>query len=133
MNSVARQPSAPARRPTILICDDDRELLVELERFLVRQKFLVLSASSVDGALELLDIWKVSAVIFELTLNGLDSALLVRAVHAWHRGVACIALTNRGCEKAKELGIPCIHKEDPGSRRELVSKLRASLGYGPNG
>lgn len=133
MTFDARQLAAPARRPTILICDDEEDLLVVLEKRLRLEKFEVLSTRGVDEALEALDNWKVSAVVVDLNLREPgDGIKLVRAVHAWHRGVSCIAFTGFDCSEATRLGIPCVHKGD-GSFRELVSKLRAVLGYGPYG
>lgn len=118
----------------MLVVDDEPTLLIALERYLSREGFRVLSASTIEIALELLDHWSVSAVVVDVCLRGADGMTLVDAVHRWHRGLACIVLTGvqDGCAEARARGLPCVEK-GVDSFRELVSKLRASLGYGPMG
>jgi len=132
---VPKKHGTPWRQPpTLLIVDDDPLILVALDRHLRREGFQVLTCSTIESALETLDHWTVSAVIVDIKLAGADGMTLVEAVHRWHRGVSVVILTGLpdGCAEAHARGLPCVEKGD-GSFRELVRKLRASLGYGPHG
>lgn len=109
-------------------------VLVALDRYLRAHGFQVISTATIETALELLDNWSISAVVVDVHLRGADGMTLVDAVHRWHRGLAVVVLTGApdGCDEARARGLPCVQKGVE-SFRELVAKLRASLGYGPNG
>lgn len=106
-------------------------MLGVLERYLRREGFQVLSAPTIEAALELLDHWSISAVVVDLHIGGHDGMALVDAVHRWHRGLSVVILTGdpSGCAAARSRGIPCVQKGEPGSLHELVSVLRALLGF----
>jgi CheY-like chemotaxis protein len=125
----------PPHRPVVLIADDEPALLLVLERYLTRAGFRVLSASTIEIALQLLDEWSISAVVVDLRFGSADGMTLVEAVHRWHHGLSVVAFTGHpeGCDQARAAGVPCVEKGNAGSFGELVGLLRSALGLGQNG
>jgi DNA-binding NtrC family response regulator len=119
----------------VLVADDDQSILAVLERYLTRAGFHVLSASTIEIALALLDEWSISAVIVDLRFGSADGMTLIEAVHRWHKNLAVVAFTGHpeGCDEARAAGVPCVEKGNAGSFGELVGLLRAALGLGKNG
>ena len=131
---MPRNAGTPSHRPTVLVADDEESIRVVLERYLTRAGFNVITASSIDDALLLLDHWSISAVVVDLLLGASDGLTLAEAVHKWHRGLSVIAMSGslEACGQARSAGMPCIEKGQPGSLTELVAVLRANLGLGPH-
>lgn len=116
--------------PTILVVDDDEDLLIMVERYLKREGFGVLTCKTIPMALQLLDEWSISVVVTDLYLEDAEGTTLLEAVHRWHRGVSAIIMTgdHTACLKYRALGVPCVVKGEAEAMSKLVSVIRGRIG-----
>jgi two-component system response regulator GlrR len=82
--------------PTVLIVDDDPDLLKLLAIRLAAANYQVLTADSAETALNQLAMARPSAVITDLRMSGMDGMALFEQIHATNPSMPVIILTAHG-------------------------------------
>src|SRR6476620_568491 len=72
MDSLLMQPGEPAYRQTVLLVDEQAEILESLGQLLKSEQVEVLQASKGEQALEMLLLHDVALVVVEALLRGMD-------------------------------------------------------------
>ncbi len=78
---------------TVLIVDDEVNVLSSLERTLRNEEYAVLTASSATEALDILQAKSVDLIISDLGMPGMNGLELLKIVKEKHPAVARIVLT----------------------------------------
>jgi two-component system, NtrC family, response regulator GlrR len=81
---------------TILIIDDDADILKLLEMRLMASGYQVITAASAEEALTLFHIKPVALIISDLRMPGMDGFALFEAIHQINATVPFILLTAHG-------------------------------------
>lgn len=119
--------NAPARRPRVLLVDDDVDLVGLLRVWLDNDGFAVATAHAGEAALAQLSASPPDIVVLDVmmpTLNGIEVLRRIRAQSA----VPVLMLTARGDEQSRVMGLE-LGADDyvakPCTPRELAARLRA--------
>ena len=83
-------------RPSILVVDDDPDLLRLMQIRLAAAGYLVTTAESGERALAQLAAARPRLVVTDLRMSGMDGMALFEAIHAAHPGLPVIILTAHG-------------------------------------
>ena len=83
-------------RPSILVVDDDPDLLRLMQIRLAAAGYLVTTAESGERALAQLAAARPRLVVTDLRMNGMDGMALFEAIHAAHPALPVIILTAHG-------------------------------------
>lgn len=101
-------PAVEVASPTILLVDDDPELLSGLEDILLLEGYDVLSATEVRQALAILDVESVSAVVCDIRLPRQSGLALLREVRRLKPELPALLITGldfeEHLEEARQLG-----------------------------
>ena len=129
MISCAPQMSSPAK-PTILVVDDDLDILAVLEARLSSIDYRVLTASGGEQALKLLKTAPADLMITDVKMPGLGGMDLFTAVQQTYPGLPVMFLTAYGtipdAVKAMKAGA-VEYLTKPFNGRELVAKVQEVL------
>lgn len=87
---------AGERRPRILIVDDSAQMVETLARYLAARGFEPVTATDVDGALDLFSTAGVAAVVTDLRMQGLDGLDLLDTIRARAPELPVIIMTAFG-------------------------------------
>jgi DNA-binding response OmpR family regulator len=118
---------------TILIIEDEPELVKVLRAYLVQAGFTVLSAARGDSGLALWEHKRPDLVILDINLPGMDGLDVMRAIRKSKHGEAhtpVMMLTARVEEKDQLLGLELgadDYQTKPFSPRVVVARVRALL------
>jgi len=117
---------------TVLVVDDEKDML-ELVRYRLEQEgFSVLTADSGENALELLREETVNALVLDIMMPGLDGLDVLRRIRAQPSGASLpvILLTAKSEEADRVVGLE-LGADDyvvkPFSPRELLARVKAVL------
>lgn len=108
----------------MLVVDDERSMLVVLERHLRRVGFRAICVETATLALRILETWPVSVVIADLRMPDLDGLALLEQVGSRWPGVGRILLSGAASHLADECarsGIVLVEKAHP--FKELLEEL----------
>ncbi|MCD8123628.1 MAG: response regulator transcription factor [Lachnospiraceae bacterium] len=114
---------------TILVCDDDREIVEAIEIYLSQEGYHVLKAYDGEEALEILRREEVHLIILDIMmpkLDGMRATLRVREISS----IPIILLSARSEESDKILGLNMgadDYVTKPFSPLELVARVRSQL------
>lgn len=116
---------------TVLLVDDEPNILAGLQRALRKEPYEILSASSVEGAFGILQSTEVDVVISDQDMPGMVGTVFLSKVHEQFPEVACYLLTGKNAlaghlETVKEGTISRFFTK-PCNREELVSALQQTL------
>jgi DNA-binding response OmpR family regulator len=117
------------RDVTILLIDDDRDLVAVLMLALQREGFAVSAARDAPTALALLDTERPDLLVLGVPLRGANALELLGQLRRHSRAVV-IMLTGRGGEDDRVQGLELgadDYVSKPFSPRELVARIRAHL------
>lgn len=118
------------KQRTIYIIDDETTLRDVVRRYLERDDYQVIEASTGPQALELLRAHPADLILLDVMLPGIDGFLLIQRIRALGNDVPIIMLTSRSDESDRitgfELGVDD-YVVKPFSPRELVARVRAVL------
>src|SRR5688500_14817631 len=81
---------------TVLVVDDDVEMLTLLRNYLTREEYAVSTASSAEMALQLLEDHDFDVVLTDLRMRGMDGLALVRELHTTSPETQVILMTAFG-------------------------------------
>jgi CheY-like chemotaxis protein/two-component sensor histidine kinase len=128
----AVEPARPHRAATVLLVDDDTDVLVTTGAFLEKAGFTILRASSANDALGLLaDGRPVDAVITDYAMPGMNGADLIAELRATRTALPGIIIS--GFADLMHMGsgedgmLVTLHK--PFQREQLIGTLRRVLGW----
>ena len=114
---------------TVLLVEDEENLLHAVRYNLEREGFRVLTASDGEQALELARQARPDVVVLDVMLPGLDGLAVCRVLRS-ESGVPIIMVTARGEEVDRVMGLE-IGADDyvvkPFSMRELVARVRVQV------
>lgn len=116
-------------RPTLLLVDDDTEIIDLLSAYLARFQFEVHTAADGNGMREQLRTHAIDLVVLDVMLPGTDGLVLAREIRAQSR-IPVIMLTARVSTYDRILGLE-IGADDymgkPFEPRELVARIQTVL------
>jgi two-component system response regulator GlrR len=130
--SAAPQPAAPTRAPgaSILVVDDDADMLRLLSMRLGAAGYRVIAVSSAESALNELDLTHPQLVLSDVRLPGKDGLALFDTVRARHPSLPVILLTAHGtipdAVEATSRGV-FSYLTKPFDGRELLEKIAEAL------
>ena len=128
MNSKL-DPSMAGSGTTILVVDDDPDILMILKDNLKLDGYRVLCARDGREALDLFDSRRIDLIVLDLMLPDLDGLQICRTVRAGSR-VPIILLTAKDAVSDKVLGLECgadDYMAKPFDYLELAARIRARL------
>jgi ActR/RegA family two-component response regulator len=136
MSSSGRKISEPAqaaRRPFVVVLDDEQLLRDAIVRHLTPRGFQALGVGTYDSALATLEQWPVTAIVADLRLRGdmRDGLHLLEEVGARWPAVCRILVTGFPADVAdacERLGVTMLDKSDVFGA--LVGELRRCTGCG---
>jgi two-component system, OmpR family, alkaline phosphatase synthesis response regulator PhoP len=114
---------------TVLVVDDERNLVDLVRGYLAREGFVVLEASDGEVALEIARRERPDLVVLDIMLPGLDGLEVCRRLRAFSDAYV-IMLTARTEEVDRIIGLSVgahDYLTKPFSPRELVARIRAML------
>ena len=116
----------------ILIVDDEPDILNLVKRFILREKYDVLTAESGEEALEKISKHKVDLMILDINLPGIDGWEVCRKVRSspTYNALPIIMLTIRSSDENKTKGYSIGADEymsKPFTRKELVTRIKTVL------
>lgn len=118
-----------ARKPRVLVCDDEQQILRALRVILRDAGFEALPANDAEEALDLAAVQHPDAAIIDLVLPDLDGIELCRRLREWSQ-MPLIVLSAVGDEDAKVRALAAGADDyitKPFGPRELVARLQANL------
>jgi two-component system sensor histidine kinase ChiS len=119
----------PDGYPTILIVEDDQQMLKALQAALEREGFEILSTSFGNEAIDLIQTEKPDLVLLDLVLPDVDGLAICEQVRRFS-SVPIIIITGRAAEQPKVRGL-ALGADDylvkPFSHKELLARIRAVL------
>ena len=114
---------------TILVCDDDREIVEAIDIYLTQEGYRVLRAYDGEEALQVLKEEEVQLLILDVMMPKLDGIRVTRKIRE-DRSIPIIILSAKGEDADKILGLN-IGADDyvtkPFSPLELVARVRSQL------
>jgi two-component system KDP operon response regulator KdpE len=117
------------RRPLVLVCDDEHQILRALRVILRDAGFEALPASTGEEALDLAAVRHPDAGIVDLVLPDIDGVQLCRRLREWSE-MPLIVLSAIGDEDAKVRALAAgadDYVTKPFGPRELIARLQANL------
>lgn len=126
------EPNRVIRKPYVLVVDNERSLILILERHLTPRGFQVLGVRSAEAARKILNLWPVSVVVADYRMPVEDGLEFLSKAGVDYPHVGRILLTGFPKdieEEAAARGILLIDKADIFGR--LVSELRKMTGHEP--
>jgi two-component system KDP operon response regulator KdpE len=117
------------RRPRILVCDDETQILRALRVILRDAGFEALPASSGEEALDVAAVARPEAGIIDLVLPDIDGIELCRRLREWTE-MPLIVLSAVGDEDAKVRALAAgadDYVTKPFGPRELIARLQANM------
>ncbi len=116
----------------ILIVDDEPDILNLVKRFILREKYDVLTAESGEEALGKISKHKVDLMILDINLPGIDGWEVCRKVRSspTYNALPIIMLTIRSSDENKTKGYSIGADEymsKPFTRKELVTRIKTVL------
>lgn len=119
--------------PTILIVDDDENIVDGIKRVLRGETYRILSASCGESALDLLDVETIDLMVTDEQMPGMSGTDLVMAVRLKFPTVVSIMLSGHACLKAviRALNQGEIYRFliKPCSATELGANIQQALHY----
>ena len=120
----------------VLIADDEPNIVAALEFLLQRSGFEVHVARNGDEALKLIEIHRPDLVLLDVMMpqrSGYEVCQRMREREDWrHIKIIMLSAKGRDAEVAKGLSIGAdVYVTKPFSTRELMAKIKALLGKGP--
>jgi len=118
-----------SERPTVLVCDDEPQILRALRVILRDAGFEALGADSGEQALDLAAVRAPDAAILDLVLGDVDGVEVCRRLREWS-ALPIIVLSAVGEEDAKVRALEAgadDYVTKPFSPRELIARLQAAL------
>lgn len=92
--AVSRRPAKPLRYPgSILVVDDEPELLYALKDFLEARGCSVVTATSGEAALEQLERYEPSLVLLDVKMGGMDGLITLKKIKEQHPSLPVIMVT----------------------------------------
>jgi len=123
------QPATVHDGATVLVVDDEQNLVDLVHDYLVREGFVVLTASDGPSALDLMRTTQPDLVVLDVMLPGLDGVEVCRRLRQFSDAYV-LMLTARAEEVDKIVGL-AVGADDyltkPFSPRELVARVKAML------
>jgi len=119
-----------AKQETILLVDDERNILDLGEMYLVREGFQILKSENGLEAIEVIRKKQPSLVVLDLMLPGMDGLEICRTLRAENNQVPIILLTARDEDVDKILGLELgadDYMTKPFNPRELAARVKAIL------
>jgi two-component system response regulator MprA len=116
--------------PTVLIIDDDTNLLKMLQRTLVYQDIHVLTATNGLEALPIIDAQKPDMIIVDWMMPEMDGVTLVRQLRAEENNTMILMLTARDAIENRVFGLESGADDylvKPFASAELVARVHAML------
>ncbi len=118
-----------AGKPSVLVCDDEHQILRALRVILRDAGYRALPASTAEEALDLAAVERPDAAIVDLVLPDLDGIELCRRLREWTE-MPLIVLSAVGEEDAKVRALAAgadDYVTKPFGPRELIARLEANL------
>jgi len=119
-----------ARKPKIIVVDDDLRLRSQLDRYLSDQGFSVKAVADAAGLNRALERELYDIVVLDLMLPGEDGLSICRRLRAEKNDIAILMLTARGDDEDRIAGLE-LGADDylpkPFNPRELVARIQAVL------
>jgi DNA-binding response OmpR family regulator len=119
-------------QPTVLLVEDDELVLDAMTRMLVREGYLVLTASSGHDAIGMLrtPLQPINVVVLDVNLpdvSGIDLCARIRELHPTMPVVVCTGSTNpKDLAELLKMGVRrCFHK--PVAMADLLASVQAAL------
>jgi DNA-binding response OmpR family regulator len=119
-------------QPTVLLVEDDELVLDAMTRMLVREGYMVLTASSGHDAIGMLrtPLQPINVVVLDVNLpdvSGIDLCARIRELHPTMPVVVCTGSTNpEDLAELLKMGVRrCFHK--PVAMAELLASVQAAL------
>ena len=81
------------RKPTVLVVDDEKEVLDLIRQIVEMEKFKAITALSVEEGLEILKQQSVDAVVSDINLPGMTGVDLLKSVQENHKDLPVILIT----------------------------------------
>jgi two-component system KDP operon response regulator KdpE len=120
---------SPARKPRVLVCDDEQQILRALRVILRDAGYEALPASTAEEALDVAAVGRPDAAIIDMVLPDGDGIDLCRRLREWS-DMPVIVLSAVGDEDAKVRALACgadDYVTKPFGPRELIARLEANL------
>jgi DNA-binding response OmpR family regulator len=117
------------QKKTILLVDDEPEILELLETYLVRESFKVITAENGNYAIEYAKIYNPDLIVLDVMLPQLDGMEVCRILRSTTQS-PIIFLSAKSDEFSKVLGLSLggdDYVTKPFSPRELVARIKANL------
>ena len=117
------------RKPRVLVCDDEHQILRALRVILRDAGYEALPASTVEEALDVAAVGRPDAAIIDMVLPDGDGIDLCRQLREWSE-MPVIVLSAVGDEDAKVRALACgadDYVTKPFGPRELIARLEANL------
>jgi response regulator RpfG family c-di-GMP phosphodiesterase len=122
---------AAEQRPTLLIVDDEAQILSALQRSLRRESYEIVAVESAAAALRILDERRVDAIVSDHKMPGMSGVQLLARVAEMRPDVVRMLITGWTneipSERLEEVGI-CALITKPWDDAKLKATLRAALG-----
>lgn len=119
----------PSRKATVLVVDDDIRLIRMMRRILELEGYRLLTASSGESALSLLDEEAPELILLDIMMPNMDGYTLCRRIREFSP-IPIIMVTAKGNEEEKVLGLDAgadDYVTKPFSAKELTARVRAVL------
>ncbi len=119
----------PAKKPCVLVVDDDVRMLRLIQRVLELEGFKVLRTNSSESALDMLYEEAPDLVLLDVMIPGLDGYAVCRRIREFSQ-IPIVMVTARGDELERVEGLDAgadDYVTKPFSTRELTARVRAVL------
>ncbi|MBF7082570.1 response regulator transcription factor [Desulfallas sp. Bu1-1] len=113
----------------ILVVDDEIEMLELIKKYLYREGFEVLTTSSPDEAIRLMQFWAPDLIILDIMLPGADGFDICRKIRQ-NKSTPIIFISAKSDESDKVLGLGLggdDYLTKPFSLNELIARVKALL------
>ena len=97
--------AGPPQRWTILVVDDEPDMLENVARILQRGPYVCLTASSARDALALLDRERLDLILTDLRMPGIDGLRLIRAARRLRPATPIVMVTAYAADRAAQAGL----------------------------
>jgi len=130
-----QKPIMSAIIKTVLLVDDEPNIIVPLEFLIKKEGYITLTASNGKQALQIMETTKPDVVILDVMmpeLDGFETAKIIRQHPAWE-DVRIIFLTAKGTDKDKVDGYRSggeIYLTKPFDNEEIIGAINEILEFG---
>jgi len=97
--------AGPPQRWTILVVDDEPDMLENVARILQRGPYVCLTASSARDALALLDRERLDLILTDLRMPGIDGLRLIREAKRLRPATPIVMVTAYAADSAAQAGL----------------------------